>query len=177
MDTGPSVREQIQYVRESARSNEYQKELSFLRHLMRYDETNERHALELKIARAQRSERCTRRAVGVMVVLFALAVAGLGYAALLLEDFPPNSTQFVTRIFCALGLASVVSLLAFAAFWLVARAELNEHRDACRRLVTKIIESRLGHPAALSAVEMPETVFAGSRRAVVNAEPRTEDGS
>ena len=155
MDTGNSVREQIHYICESARVSEHQREFSFLRHLMRYDQTEEHHELEERIARAQRNERCSRRAMWLMVVLIARALVGLGYAALLLEDFPPNSSQFITRILCALGLASLVSLLVFLAFWLVARGELSEHRERCRRLVTRIVESRLGKPAC---VESPEVV-------------------
>jgi hypothetical protein len=101
-----------------------------------------------KITHAQRNERCARRAVGLMAALITLALVGLGYAALLLETFPLNTSQFLTRVFCALGLASLVSLLAFMTFWLIARGELSEHREACRRLVTKIVESRLGKPGS-----------------------------
>ena len=175
MDAGHSVREQIHYICESPRASEHQRELSFLRHLMRYDETGEHQELEERIARAQRNERCARRAMGLMVVLVALALVGLGYAALLLEDFPPNTSQFLTRIFCALGLASLVSLLVFAGFWLVSRGELIEQREACRRLVTRIVESRLGKPASVASAEIVRTRSPRSRataevRAAANGE-------
>jgi len=155
--SGHSVREQIHYVHELDTQNEQQKEMSFLHHLMLYDETDERHVMEEKLTRAERNERCARRAVGLMVVLTALAVVGLGYAALLLEDFPPNTSQFVTRIFCAFGLASLVSLLAFAGFWLVSRGKLDDQREGCRRLVTRIMESRLGKPAGVLSPEIVRT--------------------
>ena len=148
MDAGHSVHEQIHYICESNRPNAHQREMSFLRHLMLYDDTGEHRELEERLERAERNERCARRAVWLMVVFMAISLAGLGYAALLLEDFPPNTSQFLTRIFCALGLASLVSLLAFVGFWLVSRGEMNEQREGCRRLVARIVAARLGKPAA-----------------------------
>lgn len=174
MAAGHSVREQIHYVCESTGTNGHQREMSFLRHLMLYDDTDECQQLEEKITRAQRNEQCARRAVWLMVVLIALAVVGLGYAALLLEGFPPNTSQFTTRMFCALGLASLVSLLAFVAFWLVSRGELNEQREKCRRLVTRIVESRLGRPVRVASPEVVKT--RSPRRRVVAGERQVAHG-
>jgi hypothetical protein len=117
---------------------------------MLYDSTDERHKLEEQVAGAERTERCFRRAVFLMAVVAGVAVAGIGYSAILLQDFPLNKAHLILRIFCALGLASLVSLLTFVAFWRVARGTLNEQRDRCRRLVTRIVESRLGRPASSS---------------------------
>ena len=121
--------------------------MSFLRNLMLYDSTDESHKLEEQVARAERDERCFRRAMFLMLVVTGFAIAGIGYSAILLEDFPQNKAQLILRVFCALGLASLVSLLTFVAFWRVARGSLNAQRDRCRRLVTRIVESRLGKPA------------------------------
>ena len=156
-DAGHSVREQIHYICESARPSEHEREMSFLRHLMLYDATDECHELEEKLTRARRNERCARRAVWLMALLTGLAVAGLGYSAILLEGFPQNTNQLLIRMFCALGLASLISLLAFVAFWLVARGELDEQREGCRRLVTRIVESRLGKPASVATLEIVRT--------------------
>lgn len=174
ISSGHSVHEQIHYICESAPSSEHQREMAFLRHLMHYDDTDERHKLEEKLTRAERNERCARRAVGLMVVLTALAVVGLGYAALLLEDFPPNTSQFVTRLFCALGLASLVSLLAFVGFWLVSRGKLDDQREGCRRLATRIVESRLGKPPSVAS---PEIVRTRSPRRSVDAENSVKKSS
>jgi hypothetical protein len=163
MDAGHSVREQIHYIHEAAPPGAHEKEVSFLRHLMLYGDTNDCVELEKKIAHAERNERCARRAVWLMMALTGLSLVGLGYDALLLEDFPPNTSQFLTRIFCALGLASLVSLLAFAAFWLISRGELDEHRERCRRLVTKIVEARLGKPSHVSAAEIGQPESARRR--------------
>lgn len=144
MDPGLSVREQACYICETARMTGHQREMSFLRHLMLYDDTDEHHELEEKVSQAQNKERSARRAVWLMAVLAAMAVVGLGYSAILVEDFPQNKTPLLIRIFCALGLASLVSLLTFAALWLVSVSELENQREKCRRLVTRIVESRLG---------------------------------
>ena len=146
MDAGQSVREQVHYICETARLGRHRREMAFLSHLMQYDDTSERHELEQKIAHVESKERSARRAVWLMVVLMALALVGLGYSAILLEDFPQNKTQLVMRIFYALGAASLVSLLAFAGFWMICLGDLNEQRESCRRFVTRIMESRLGKP-------------------------------
>jgi hypothetical protein len=169
MDAGHPMREQFHYICESARLSGHQREMSFLRHLMLYDETDERHELEGKIIQAQGKECSARRAMWLMAVLTALAVMGLGYSAILLEDFPQNKTQLLMRIFYALGLASLVSLLAFAAFWLVCLGELNEQRERCRRFVTRIVESRLGKPASNS---LPRIVRSKAQSSGVAAEDR-----
>ena len=144
----------------------HQREMSFLCHLMRYDDSAEPHELEGKITQAQNKERSARRAVWLMAVLVALAVVGLGYSAILLEDFPQNKTQLLMRIFYALGLASLVSLLAFAGFWLVCLGELSAQRERCRRFVTRIVESRLGKPVTDSAPQIVRTRSSRSRLAV-----------
>jgi len=126
--------------------SEHQKETAFLRHLILYEDTAERHQLEERIAQIQRDERCVRRAMWVMAVLTFLAVIGLGYAAVLLEDFPQNKSQFIIKIFSALGLGSLISLLAFVCLWMVLREELKRRREECRRIVTKLLQSRLGGP-------------------------------
>ena len=169
MDAGHPVREQVHYICETARLSGHQREMSFLRHLMCYDDTSERDELESKISEVQSKERSARRAVWLMAVLTALAIVGLGYSAILSEDFPQNKTLLVMRIFYALGLASLVSFLAFAAFWLVCLGDLNEQRERCRRFVTRVVESRLGKPATHS---LPRIVKASVPRSGVAAEDR-----
>lgn len=167
------MREQIHYIGEAARLSDHQREMSFLRHLMLYLGTDECHALEEKIDQAQRHERSARRAVCLMAILTAGAIVGLGYSAILLEDFPQNKTPFLIRIFCALGLASLVSLLAFVAFWIASRGELDTQRERCRRLVTRIVESRLGKPAPAAAPEMGRTD--STRRPAISEDRNSAD--
>jgi hypothetical protein len=127
-------------------ASENHRETAFLRHLILYDDTAEGHKLDERITQIQRNEHAVRRAVWVMALLSAVAVIGLGYAAVLLEDFPQNKSQLVIKMFSALGLGSLISLLAFVGLWIIYRAELKRRREECRRMVTKLLQSRLGKP-------------------------------
>ena len=133
--------------------NEHQKQTEFLRQCLLYADTGERHKLEENITQLLRNERCLRRAVSVMALLVALAIAGIGYSAIFLTDNPQSMSQTVTqfggRIFCALGLGSLISLLAFVGLGAANRNQLDQRREDCRRLAAKLLESRLGNPRAL----------------------------
>jgi hypothetical protein len=132
--------------------SEHEKETAFLRCCIRYDESALGRHLDERIAQVQRDEQCLRRASWLMALVGALAVAGLGYAAILLDDFPSRmsvfSGQFVIKILCTLGIGSLICLLAFTGLGLVYRRELNLRREECRRLVTLLLELHLGDPDA-----------------------------
>ena len=128
--------------------SEHQIHTEFLRHCLRYGESAAHQALEEKIIQIQRDERCVQRAVWLMAGLTALAAAGLGYPAILVESFPDNTPQFLLNLVCALGLASLICLLAFAGLGLAYRNKLNQRREESRLLVTKLLASRLGEPVA-----------------------------
>jgi Tfp pilus assembly protein PilN len=80
--------------------------------------------------------------------LTALAAAGLGYPAILLENFPYDAPQFILNLVCALGLASLICLLVFTGLGMIYRNQLNQRREESRLLVTKLLASRLGQPIA-----------------------------
>jgi hypothetical protein len=88
-----------------------------------------------------------------MVVLTALSMVGLGYAAIFLVDHPQDMSQFVkqfvSKVCCALGLGSLICLVSFTGLGVVYRKELDQRREDCRRLAAKLLESRLGKPRAL----------------------------
>lgn len=132
----------------STKMSEHQKHTEFLRHCLRYGESTEHQALEEKITQIQRDERCVLRAVWLMAILTALVVAGLGYPAILVENFPYTAPQFIVNLVCALGVASFICLLAFAGLGMVYRRKLDQRREECRQLVTKLLASRLGKPVA-----------------------------
>jgi hypothetical protein len=128
--------------------NEHQRETEFLRHCISYDESPECQKLDERLTQIQRDERCVRRAVWLMSVLAALAVAGLGYAAILFENFPQDTSHLFIKIISAMGLASIICLVTFAGLSMVYRMKLNQRRGQCRQLVTGLLESRLGQPVA-----------------------------
>ncbi len=133
---------------------EHQKETAFLRQCILYDDTGERHQLEASITQLERNERCVRRAVYLMTLLVALAMAGLCYSAVCLSGYPQDMTQlmaqFISKVFCALGLGSLICLLAFVGLGVVHRNKLDQRRQECRRLATRVMESRLGKPRGLT---------------------------
>ena len=94
----------------------------------------------------QRDERCVRRAVWLMAVFSALAVASLGYAAVFIESFPQDTSQLIIKIISVLGLASMICLVVFLGLRMVYRMKLDQRREEYRQLVTRLLEVRLGGP-------------------------------
>lgn len=130
--------------------SEHERETAFLRRCIRYDASAGGRLLDERIAQVQRDESCLRRASRLVALVGLLALAGLGYAAVLLDDFPSRLSVFTTGLFVkilfTLTIGSLISLLAFTGLGLVYRRELNLRREECRGLVTKLLESHLGEP-------------------------------
>src|ERR1051325_7300427 len=141
--------------------SEHEKQTAFLRQCLLYHDAGERHELEESISQLQRNLHCVRRAVWLMALLVALAMAGLCYSAVVPTDDPHNLSQLVmqfsSKVFCALGLGSMICLVAFAGLGVVHRSKLDQRREEWRRLAAKLLESRLGKPRALegTAPEIP----------------------
>jgi hypothetical protein len=129
---------------------EHERETDFLRRCIKYETGTAGRQLDERICRVQHDERCLRRASWLMALVAGLATAGLGYAAIFLDDFPNRisvfTSLFVVKIFCAAGIGSLICLLAFTGVGFLYRKELNQRREECRRLVTKLLESHLGEP-------------------------------
>ena len=130
--------------------SEHQKQTDFLTKCLLYDVTAESQNLAERVAQVQQDERRVRRALRLMAVLAMLAVVGICYSAIFLAYYPQNvlgfTTQFITQVFCVLGLISTICLLVFAYLGVVYRSELDQRREECRELVTKVMESRMGRP-------------------------------
>lgn len=130
--------------------SEHQRETAFLRQCILYDDSAARHGLEERITRVQRDERCLRRAMWLMGLLAALAVAGLGYGVVFVENVLYNTSQLIITIICAVGVGSLFCLLVFVGLGIAYRNNLDQRREECRQLVTRLLESRLGKPVAAS---------------------------
>ena len=139
---------------------EYQRETAFLRQCILYDDSGERQKLEESITQAQRNERCLRRATGLMLLLTGLSLAGLCYSAIFLIDHPQDIslliTPFICKVFCALGLGSLICVVSFVGLGVAYRKELDQRREECRRLAAKLLETRLGKPRALEGTAAQE---------------------
>jgi len=81
-----------------------------------------------------------------MAMLIALVVAGLSYEVILVDNFPYNLPQLIINLVCALGIGSLISLLTFMGLGMVYRSKLDQQREECRQLVSRLLESRLGKP-------------------------------
>ncbi len=124
--------------------SEYQKETAFLRQLIRYDHSPQRHGLEEKLAQIQNDGHSLRRATRLLAWPAALTFAGLCYELLFLKGFPQNMSQPLALMVGALGLGSFICLLGFTGLRMVYRRRLNEHREQCRHLVIRFLSARLG---------------------------------
>ena len=129
--------------------SEHQKDTAFLTQLISYDETDERRILAEHIAQLQRDERCVRSAVWLMLLVTALALAGIGYGAVF-RLHPMNLEQFMTqfgiKMLSALALGSLICVVTFLGLGASYRIELAKRRDECRRLAAKFLEARFGAP-------------------------------
>jgi hypothetical protein len=127
--------------------SEHQKHTEFLRECLLYDDSAGHQELDKGIIQIQRDARCVWRAVWLMAMLTALSVAGLGYGAVLVDGFPYNTQPFVIDIICALGMGSLICLVVLVSLGMIYRMRLDQRREECRQLVTRLLESRLGKPA------------------------------
>jgi len=161
-------------------SSEQHKEAAFLRRCLRYDESAASRQLEERIAHVQCNGRCLNRAQWLVAFLAALAVAGLGYAAIFRDRFPDQAfvftTLFITNAIRAVCLGSLISLLAFTGLAVIYGRQLNRLREEGRQSVTKFLESRLGQPRATNQnghLNEQEVIVLNS----VTADPAAERGS
>jgi hypothetical protein len=128
--------------------NEHQRESAFLQQCLRYDDTPDRHELEERMVELGRKERCVQRAVWLMALVITLAAAGLCYWAVLVPERPRNISEFITpfvsRGFCEVGLGALICLVAFLGLGGIYRRQFERRQEECRRMTTKLLESRLG---------------------------------
>ncbi len=86
----------------------------------------------------QRKERSVHRAVWLMALLLAMAVAGLCYWAIFVTDHPHNMSQFITPFIskglCEVGLGAVICLVAFLGLGVIYSKQLERRREECRRM-------------------------------------------
>src|SRR6059036_1454012 len=124
--------------------SERQKQIQFLKALSRRDEFRECQVLRDKIRQAERDERSLRRMIFLVLILMMLSVSTLCYGAVLSPDFFHDQSQFLLKVSCALGLASVLCLVAFTGYWLWCRGLLNELYHQCRELIMTSLRARSG---------------------------------
>jgi hypothetical protein len=134
---------------------------TFLKTLIRQLDRRERHGLCDKLATAEREERCLRRAVSVMVVLFMLSVAGMFYCSLLLPEVYDGPSYSVIQCLSVLALGSLISNTVFLAYLFWHRTAMNRLHGECRRLILELLQAQAREPSSprpaerLSMAPMP----------------------
>ncbi|MBN2508298.1 MAG: hypothetical protein JXQ71_16585 [Verrucomicrobia bacterium] len=115
--------------------SERQKQTVFLKRLLQREATEQQRQLQHSIARAEHDERCVSSAMRLVGVIGLLAFCGLGYEAVLVEDFFVNPSHLLTRLFGYVALGSALCWTAFLGYWLWHRALTNRLYEEGRRLL------------------------------------------
>ena len=136
--------------------SEHQSETAFLRQIILFENSDEGRKLEQKIAQVQREQRCVNRAAALVALLTALGLAAVGYGVFLQENFL-YELDLVLRLISEFGLASLICLLGFLFLSLGRQRRLKELRAECRRLISRVVESRLSKPPGDPLPERPSS--------------------
>jgi hypothetical protein len=160
--------------------NDHHRQTEFLRQCILYEDSKESHALAERIRQLQHNQRCVGRGVCLMVLVGALALVGLAYLAIFVEDFPQNMpgflARFITQLFCVMGLSALICVPVFLGLQVVYRTELAHGREECRRRATKLLESRLAKPSAPTRPQEVEE-RRGSEQVVWSPAPELGQGA
>src|SRR5882724_7840928 len=105
--------------------SEHQKETAFLRSIIAFDHTDERHELDQRMRQIQCDERCVKRLAALMVLLSALGLAGLAYGAVLEDYFSYVSQRLVIDVSSVAVLAALISLVVLIGHLVACRHKLN----------------------------------------------------
>lgn len=123
--------------------SEHRKQSEFLKKLVLHDDSPANRSLCERLTAAERNERCLLLACRLVALIALVALAGIGYSAVLLPEFFDNATHVVLRFFSALGLGSSLCCVFFLGLWFWYRAHTNRIHDECRTVITAMWETRL----------------------------------
>lgn len=98
------------------------------------------------LVKTEREQRCIRRAMFLMVLLFLLSGAGLGYCALLLPELFRGVGPPLVPGLLVLGLGALISQAMFVGYLLWHRTEVNRLHEECRRLILDLAAAQLNLP-------------------------------
>ncbi len=148
---------------------ERQKQTEFLKSLMRFGNTQFFGDFPDRLAKAQKAEGTVRRKMGSLVLLGCLSLAGFAYTAVFIpEAF--QSSSWVVRVFSVVGLAVVICLITYMAYWLWYRKLVNGLEAEGRSLVHRILQAKLEIPGVTSADT--ETISPQSEKPAETAEEK-----
>ena len=139
--------------------NERHKHTEFLKHCLGYDDSSDRHGLHEKLSRIQHEMRVVKRAILLLALVFALAMAGLIGLAIFLQGSPTSGEQLIVKLLYALTAGSLFSIAAFMGLWMLYRRKLHWWREESRQFLRRLLAARLGdagqQPAAPAQPQKP----------------------
>jgi len=126
---------------------ERDKQTEFLKQLLVLSGSKSERELQTRMQDAHHNEKCVRYALTLVALIGGFAVCGLGYSAVLHPEFFDSSMPTLVKLFCAIGLGSLLCMIVFVGCWLWYRSISNRLFDECRELVFGLIQARLkSHP-------------------------------
>ena len=123
--------------------SERQKQREFLKGLLGFAGSPVRRDLHDRMLKAEHDEKCVRSALILVGLVALFSVSGLGYSAVLLPEFFDSSTPLLVKLFCALGLGSVLCMIVFLGCWIWYRSIANRLHDECRHIVMESLGTRI----------------------------------
>jgi len=123
--------------------SEHRKQAEFLKKLVMLEDCPAHRSLCERLVAAERNEKCLLLACRLVGLIALVALAGIGYSAVLLPEFFDNATHIILRFFSALGLGSGLCFAVFLGVWFWYRSNTNRIHDECRRAIAGLLEVRL----------------------------------
>ena len=141
------------------RATERERQCEFLKSLL-INETDECKRLQKRLEQAAQNEGSIRRALLLMIIVAVVSLVGLGYSAVLMPEFFDNATPLLVKLFCALGLGSVLCMIIFGGCWLHYRKRSNEVNEDCRAFLSDSAkEVKLDFQQSISVNNTPAQVY------------------
>lgn len=122
---------------------ERDKQINFLKQLLVLAGPTCERTLQARMAEAEHNEKCVWYAFILVALIGGFSICGVGYSAVLHPEFFDSSMPTLVKLFCAVGLGSVICMIVFLACWLWYRAISNRIYDECRQLVMDLLQERL----------------------------------
>lgn len=122
---------------------ERERQTEFLMRLLVLAEPKAERDLQARIEQAHHDERCIRFALTLVALIGGFALCGLGYCSVLHPEFFNSTTPTLVKVFCAVGLGSLICMTVFVCCWLWYRSTSNRLYEECRQLVMDAIQARL----------------------------------
>ena len=123
--------------------SEHRKQAEFLKKLVMLEDCPAHRSLCDRLVAAENSEKCLLLACRLVGLIALVALAGIGYSAVLLPEFFDNATHIILRFFSALSLGSALCFAVFLGLWFLHRNSTNRIHEEFRQVITAMLELRL----------------------------------